>query len=129
LSECSVCWYEKNPDEFAVEVSAEYILREFKVCAKHKEVLMSACGKCGSQSTTFKEGISKKTGKKWAAYACDDCKEMNWIQSVARKTENGNQVPQLGLADIKKQLDRIEKALNIPKINVVEVSGEEESPF
>ena len=88
---------------------------------------MSACAKCSSQSTTFKEGVSKKTGKPWKAYKCDDCGEMNWVKSSPARTESGSQVPGISLSDIKKQLDRIEKAIS-GKVNV-EVSNEEEAPF
>ena len=38
------------------------------------------CLKCGSENTEFKSGVSKKSGRPWAANRCNDCREMNWIR-------------------------------------------------
>lgn len=37
------------------------------------------CVKCGSSNTELKSGVSKKNGKPWKRYKCNDCKEMNWV--------------------------------------------------
>ena len=93
---------------------------------------MSACKKCGSQSTTFKEGTSKKTGKPWKAYACDDCKEMNWVQSFPAKSTNfgtQSQVPVSNpLDEILKRVKHIESML-AENFGTKESVEEETTPF
>lgn len=52
------------------------------------------CSVCGSESTTFVQGISKKTGRPWKAYDCNEprCKnEKGYANRTFSYTPNGPQ--------------------------------------
>src|SRR3990167_8491290 len=125
VTKCGLCWNQENPDELAGEIQSEILLKTMVLCEKHKENLMSECKKCGSQSTTFKEGKSKKTGAPWKANKCDDCGEMNWV--FIPKSPNGKS----GNSDsLEKKVDMILAILkqNFP-VKVQKVSTGEQTPF
>ena len=37
--------------------------------------------KCGSTNGAIKSGVSKKNGRPWKAFKCNDCGEMNWLDA------------------------------------------------
>lgn len=93
------------------------------------------CGTCGSQDTTPKSGISKKTGKPWKAYDCNEsaCKNEKGypsrtfaysVQPTPSKTPNSGTVG----VGLEAKIDQILAILktNFPKVTVHE---EETTPF
>ena len=89
---------------------------------------MSVCGTCGSQSTTFKEGVSKKTGRAWKAYDCNDCKNE---KGYPTRTFASN--PKRTTATTSNSLEKkVDKILAILKANFKDVtssSEDEGTPF
>ena len=85
---------------------------------------MSACLKCQSQSTTFKQGTGKN-GKPYKAYKCDDCGEMNWVNSFPKSQAQGKPAQ----ASLEKKVDKILAILVKNFGNVVVKEDEEKSPF
>ena len=103
------------------------------------------CGTCGSQDTTFKQGVSKKTGKPWQAYDCNNpsCKGETGYPSrtfvfTPKSRENGPKghktapVAQANGSNIEvlKKLDQILEILHEnfgenPEVHV----KDEETPF
>lgn len=70
--DCFVCWVQGVDKLLCADIQ---ILYGFRVCKKHKQEVdkhIMECGKCGSQDTKYITGISKKNGKKWAAYECNE---------------------------------------------------------
>lgn len=54
---------------------------------------MKACSKCGSDNTELKSGTSKKTGKPWKGYKCQDCDNMDFVKTeklTVAAPSNGN---------------------------------------
>lgn len=47
-----------------------------------QQIMTNQCKLCGSESV-YKEGVSKKNGKAWKGYFCQnkDCKSVDWIRS------------------------------------------------
>jgi hypothetical protein len=137
---CVICWNEKNydPEEENTKVSAEYILRGFIVCKKHKEELEMQCNVCGSQDTKFVQGISKKTGKPWQAYDCNEpqCKNekghANRTFGFAPKSPSGKS-PVVASSTLEKKVDKIlailEKNFGSISITKEENVENEENPF
>ena len=39
------------------------------------------CEQCGSESGREQSGVSKKNGKPWRGWRCDDCDGMTWLAS------------------------------------------------
>jgi len=100
------------------------------------------CGVCGSQSTTFKEGISKigkNAGKPWKAYDCNEpqCKNEKGYPSrtfvpMARTAPAKPGVPSNDIKSITTKIDRILSILekNFGKVVVEPVEeSEQEVPF
>jgi len=105
---------------------------------------MSVCGTCGSQDTTFKQGISKASGKPWKAYDCNEpqCKNDKGYPSrtfvftpkpkgSASAPQNTPRSPQTqGNGTLEAKIDQI---LRILKANFPEqethVPDEESTPF
>jgi len=145
VSKCVICWNQKNPDEFATEVSADYILKEFVVCKKHreelkKEIPMSVlCSGCGKPTTP--RTVPKGPRGPWVANEClNGC--MNGQYKLTTKAPRTNQyVPegQTGVvsanpnSNLEKKIDTILAILkeNFPPLAVKEelVSEEDSSPF
>lgn len=89
---------------------------------------MSQCSKCGSQSTTFKEGISKKNGKPWKGYKCDDCGDMVFLNKfkALSNTQTASPIKQdVTLETLNKKIDLILKHLDITG----QSANSEETPF
>lgn len=102
---------------------------------------MSACGTCGSQDTTFASGISKKTGKPWTAY---DCNEKQCVQANGRPNRTFAFSPKSPVGKVatltpgkfptstlEKKVDQILAILvkNFGNVTVQKEEVEETSPF
>ena len=74
---------------------------------------MAECLKCGSQSRTFKEGISKKNNRPWRGYKCDDCGDMVFLKTKApqnasnAKIEASYEPPKTSKSPLEAKIDRI----------------------
>ena len=89
------------------------------------------CPKCGNQGVEYKNGISKKTGKKWQAYKCTPCDVMIGMDGVIwgdKPKSNGNPAQAQNRAD--QLLEAILKELKIMNgKKEVLVDTEEGNPF
>jgi len=95
------------------------------------------CSVCGSQDTKFVQGVSKKTGKPWQAYDCNEpqCKNekgyANRTFGFAPKSPNGK--PPVATSTLEKKVDKI-LAILVKNFGDITVSkkeevNEEENPF
>ena len=68
---------------------------------------MATCSKCNSQSTTFKEGISKKPPfRPWKGYKCDDCGDMVFL-NAHKALQGSNASGEAPKTTIEQKIDRI----------------------
>ena len=104
------------------------------------------CSVCGSQDTTPKQGISKKTGRPWKAYDCNEPKCVNEKGYPSRTFTFSPKSPATGLKvafnevsnsslnpqnTIEKKLDEILAILrqNFKPLVKEEIQEEETTPF
>lgn len=144
ISRCAICHAITNPEgEFGL-LSNKVVLENFLVCKKHKETLMASCQKCGSQDTKFVSGTSKKTGKPWSGY---DCQEPGCVGDTGYPTrtfafqpksrQNASNGPKTGSnsapnppgSSIEKKLDEILEILYENFGKKPEYHKDEDTPF
>lgn len=93
---------------------------------------MSSCSVCGSQDTKFVTGVSKKTGKPWSAYDCNEpqCKNEKGYpnRTFAFQPKSSVGKSEQGTSTLEKKVDQI---LAILKANFkqVTIEKEEDLPF
>ena len=97
------------------------------------------CSVCGSQDTTPKQGISKKTGKPWKAYDCNEsgCKNdkgypnRTFAPFGGKNVATGLKTPNNGIVagSLEVKIDKILAILNTNFPPNVEETNEETSPF
>ena len=128
MTRCTICWNEKffkeNPDEIAVEVSTEYVLKEWVVCKNHKEELEEelkkekpmaiSCSGCGRPTTP--RTVPKGPRGPWVANEClNGCMTPDGKYKLTTKAPVANAQPTpLGTKnsgivapDINRKLDQI----------------------
>ena len=49
------------------------------VLGRFRRCVAMRCEQCGSESGREQSGISKKNGKPWRGWRCDDCDSMTWL--------------------------------------------------
>lgn len=98
------------------------------------------CGTCGSQDTTIKRGMSKKTGQPWTAYDCNEpqCKNEKGYPSrtfVPTPRKAGASPTPVVSGTLEKKVDQILAILKanfkteITREEISSLPEQEDSPF